>query len=105
MTDRFNKIATIAKHWAPRVNAEVLDLVISISVVDDVHDLRLDDMLADLDSFHVAHDIAGILKNLDHESKLLQNCWTPRFGRDWQEIQDAQSWENDLSLPQNTPSH
>lgn len=80
MRDRFGKMADIAKHWAPKLGVDVLDLVIDLSVVDDQHSLRLDDMLADLDSRHVAHDVAGIWNNLDRKEKILTGHWTPRFG-------------------------
>ena len=82
--DKFEKIATVAKYWGEKLGFEGMDimhLIIDIDVVNDLHDLRLDDMLADLDSDHVAHDISGIWNNLDRKSKTLCNNWTPRFGR------------------------
>ena len=82
--DIFEMIATVAKHWGEKLGFEgmdILDLIIDIDVVNDLHDLRLDDMLADLDSHHVAHDVAGIWNNLDRKSKTLRNDWTPRFSR------------------------
>tara|TARA_R100000951_G_C2510146_1_gene140165 strand:- start:28 stop:300 length:273 start_codon:yes stop_codon:yes gene_type:complete len=80
MTDRFNKIATIAKHWAPQLGTDTLSLAMALDAVDSLHSLRLDDMIADLDAGSVAHDVAGIWNNLDRKSKLLLNCWMPRFG-------------------------
>ena len=82
--DKFEKIATVAKHWGEKLGFEgkdILNLLIAIDVVNDLHDLRLDDMLAGLDSHHVAHDVAGIWNNLDRKSKTLMHSWTPRFGR------------------------
>ena len=82
--DKIEKIATVAKHWGEKLGFEgmdILDLIIDIDVVNDLHDLRLDDMLADLDSHHVAHDVAGIWNNLDRKSKTLRNDWTPRYSR------------------------
>ncbi len=82
--DKFEKIVTVAKHWGEKLGfegMEILDLIIDIDVVNDLHDLRLDDMLADIDSFHVHHDVIGIWNNLDRKSKTLMHSWTPRFGR------------------------
>jgi len=102
--DRLEKIAKIAKHYSctdPVSNAyKMLDLIMDIECVDKVHNLDLDRMLNDLDSFNVAHDVFGIWKHLDRKTKKLTGHWTPRFGRDWEETQDAQHWEHDKSLIQ-----
>lgn len=79
-TKRFKKIASIARHWSPKLGVDTLDLAMDIDAVDSLHSLRLDDMIADLDAGSVAHDVTGIWNNLDRKTKLLQNCWTPRFG-------------------------
>jgi len=46
----------------------------------------------------VAHDVLGIWRNLDKKTKKLTGHWVPRFGRDLEEIQDAQLWELEKSL-------
>ena len=58
---RFNKIASIARHWSPKLGVDTLDLAMDIDAVDSLHSLRLDDMIADLDAGSVAHDVAGRL--------------------------------------------
>ena len=40
--------------------------------------LRLDDLLV-ADDFNFLHDVAGINKHLDHETKQLRDCFSPRF--------------------------
>ena len=97
--DRLEKIAKIAKHYSKKISGlHCGDLTIEIDIVDKMHNLDLDFMLADLDSFDVAHDVLGIWRNLDRKTKKLTGHWVPRFGRDLEEIQDAQLWELEKSL-------
>jgi hypothetical protein len=107
--DRLEKIAKIAKHLRvsphnqdglTRLGRETdqMSLIMDIECVDKEYNLDLDFMLADLDSFDVAHDVIGIYRNLDRKTKKLTGQWLPRFARDWEEIQDAQLWELDKSL-------
>ena len=58
-----------------------LSLIMDIECVDKTHDLDLDAMLADLDSYSVVHDVLGIFEHLDRETKQLTDCWSPRFCR------------------------
>lgn len=58
-----------------------LSLIMDIECVDKTHNLDLDAMLADLDSYSVTHDVLGIFEHLDRETKQLTDGWTPRFGR------------------------
>ena len=95
MNDRFEKIAIIAKYFIERhpemsglsqmtieqEGASPLSLIMDIECVDKMHNLDLDRMLEDLDSFHVQHDVIGIWAQLDRKTKKLRNCWLPRFGR------------------------
>ncbi len=101
--DRFEKIVVIAKYFIERYpklsgqsqqeiechGASPLSLIMDIECVDRIHNLDLDRMLDDLDSWHVAHDVFGIHKYLDRETKQLTDCWTPRFGRP---RKDIHSW-------------
>jgi len=81
--DRLEKIAKIAKHYSKKISGlHCGDLTIEIDIVDKMHNLDLDFMLADLDSFDVAHDVIGIYRNLDRKTKRLTGHWTPRFGRE-----------------------
>ena len=107
--DRLEKIAKIAKHLRVSPHnqdgltrlgrsTDQMSLIMDIECVDKVHNLDLDRMLNDLDSFNVAHDVFGIWKHLDRKTKKLTGHWTPRFGRDWEETQDAQLWELEKSL-------
>ena len=89
--DRTDKIVKIAKHFAdmipgdngdiPNIHRNIFFLVMDIKCVDKMHKLALDSMLDDLDSVHVAHDVFGIYRYLDRETKQLTEGWTPRFGR------------------------
>ena len=99
--DRLEKIAKIAKHYSKKISGlHCGDLTMEIDIVDKMHNLDLDRMLEDLDSFHVQHDVIGIWMHLDRKTKKLRDCWLPRFGlgQDWEEIQDAQQWELEKSL-------
>ena len=75
---RFNKIASIARHWSPKLGVDTLDLAMDIDAVDSLHSLRLDDMIADLDAGSVAHDVAGIWNHLDRKTCLLYTSPSPR---------------------------
>ena len=95
---RLEKIAKLAEHY--RVNSSALDttghdsltrlgratdqcsLIMDIDYVDKIHNLDLDAMLADIGSYSVAHDVIGIYKHFDRQTKQLMDCWTPRYGRD-----------------------
>ena len=94
----FEKIDRIVKHFEDRIPGDRVDLMLDIGCVHKTHNLDLDSMLEDLDSPSVAHDVAGIYNYLDRKTKQLTRGWTPRFSRDWEEIQDAQDWEHDKSL-------
>ena len=104
--DRLEKIAKIAKHYSKKHmltsdtgrDYPLLDLIMDIECVDKEYNLDLDRMLDDLDSFDVTHDVFGIWRNLDRKTKKLTGHWVPRFGRDLEEIQDAQLWELEKSL-------
>ena len=61
-----------------------LSLMMDIECVDKTHNLDLDAMLADLDSYSVVHDVVGIFNHLDRETKQLTDCWSPRFGRSYE---------------------
>jgi|TARA_R110002033_G_scaffold5470_1_gene23618 hypothetical protein len=92
---RLEKIGKIAEHL--RTNpwnkngltplgreTDQLSLMMDIECVDKTHDLDLDAMLADLDSVSVVHDVVGIFNHLDRETKQLTDCWSPRFGRSYE---------------------
>ena len=92
---RLEKIGKIAEHlrtnpWnkngLTRLGRETdqLSLIMDIECVDKTHDLDLDAMLADLDSVSVVHDVVGIFNHLDRETKQLTDCWSPRFGRSYE---------------------
>jgi hypothetical protein len=73
--------------------------MMDIEYVDKVHNLALDSMLEDLDSFDVAHDVIGIYRHLDRKTKKLTGHWTPRFGRDWDYPQrDLPRWGKNSKL-------
>jgi len=112
MNDRFEKIAIIANYYIERYpelsgqshstieqeGASPLSLIMDIECVDKVHNLDLDFMLVDLDSFDVAHDVFGIYRNLDRKTEKLTGQWTPRFGRNLYSFDVAQLWESEKSL-------
>jgi hypothetical protein len=80
---RLEKIGKIAEHMLQNdwILTDQLSLMMDIECVDKTHNLDLDAMLADLDSYSVVHDVVGIFNHLDRETKQLTDCWSPRFGR------------------------
>lgn len=70
----------IAAHFDGKIaGLDRLSLVMDLDAVNDINPLDLEAMVKDLDSIHVAHDVFGIVKNLDRKNKTLLNGWTPRF--------------------------
>ena len=96
--DRLEKIAKLAAHYrvfrwrddGQRLSrltrlgraTDQCSLVMDIEYVDKLHNLDFDAMLADIDSYSVAHDVIGIYKHFDRQTKQLTDCWSPRYGRD-----------------------
>ncbi len=55
-----------------------LDLVMDLTAVHETSPLRLDDLLT-ADQVNFVHDIFGSVRNLNRETRQLENCWTPRY--------------------------
>jgi hypothetical protein len=57
-----------------------LSLMMDIEYVHQSNPLRLEDLLnADFGNF--AHDISGIINNINRSSQTLDNCFTPRYSK------------------------
>ena len=55
-----------------------LSLIMDIEAAHNECNLRLNDLLK-ADEFDFAHDIVGIQKNIDRDTKQLMNCFLPRY--------------------------
>ena len=55
-----------------------LSLIMDIEAAHKECNLRLNDLLK-ADEFDFAHDIVGIQKNIDRDTKQLMNCFLPRY--------------------------
>jgi len=83
MTNKENMIliSKIAKRGFPKLHdhyRSMLDLILDLNCVNDHTPLKLDDLLkADDQNFY--HDMIGICKNLNRSTKLLDNCFIPRY--------------------------
>lgn len=62
------------------VKRDFLDLEMDIEATHENCPLRLKDFL-NADNFNFAHDIYGIINNLNRESGELENCFLPRFSK------------------------
>lgn len=58
--------------------SNMADLVSTISKVNKINPLRLDDLLAS-DNFSFMHDVCGIVNNYNWMTGELENCFLPRF--------------------------
>ncbi len=56
----------------------MLEIMMDLEAVHDSVGLRLDELL-DADDFNFAHDVVGIAKHLNRETKQLEDCFLPRF--------------------------
>lgn len=72
-------IADRAVAMFKRFNVRIskLDILMDIDGVDEVCRLNLRELLEFPDS-DFSHDIGGILKNYNRDTKRLDNCFTPR---------------------------
>lgn len=57
-----------------------MSLMMDIEAVHAETGLKLDELL-NADDVNFSHDIVGIQKNLDRESKKLQNFFLPRYAK------------------------
>jgi len=55
-----------------------MSLLMDIEFTNEVNPMRLDDLLA-ADNGNFGHDISGILMNFNRETKVLDNCFSPRY--------------------------
>jgi len=78
--EKFEKYVEIAKR-AEKMGLLAFDrmsLIMDLQHTDDEFNLRLDDLL-NADDFNFAHDIVGIQRNFNRESKVMDNLFVPRF--------------------------
>ena len=78
-----NQIADKAVHvYADHdIRVDRLTIVMDISACHfGGQKLRLDDLLA-ADDFNFIHDVTGINRNLNRETYVLENCFSPRFSQ------------------------
>lgn len=60
-------------------NVDATSLSMDLTVVHNhIYKLRLAYLLA-ADDFNFAHDVAGIVNNLDRRTLTMRNCFLPRF--------------------------
>jgi hypothetical protein len=72
------QIAKRANRLYPR--RTIMDFDMDIEACHLSNPLRLKELL-EADEFNFAHDIYGIMNNLNRETGKLQNCFLPRFSK------------------------
>jgi hypothetical protein len=78
--ENFQKIVEIAKR-AEDMNLLMFDrfsLIMDLECAVEEFNLRLDEFL-NADNFNFSHDIVGIQKNINRQTKQFENCFLPRF--------------------------
>ena len=53
-------------------------LYMDLEVADDIFHLRFDDLL-NSDNGNFAHDVCGIQRHIDRQTKTILDCFVPRF--------------------------
>ena len=78
--ERFLKYVEIAEKAENMgiYNGERISLLMDIEHADNVFNLRLEDWL-NADNFNFAHDIVGIVNNIDRRNPTDFNLFVPRF--------------------------
>jgi len=80
--EKFESIVKIAER-AEQMNitsSDRLSLIMDIEAATDEFNLRLEELL-NADNFNFAHDVCGIQKNINRETKKIENFFVPRFAR------------------------
>ena len=75
------QIAYRAEKLYYKLTGQKLDTLATIKAITDVHscyNLRLKALLA-TDDGNFGHDVFGIIKNIDPETRALRNCFEPRY--------------------------
>lgn len=62
------------------VKRDFLDLTMDLCAAHEKCPLRLTDLFK-ADNFNFAHDIVGIINNLNRRTGELENCFVPRFAK------------------------
>lgn len=83
--ETYETIAAIARRAVEMaddlgVSYDHMTAVMDIDCVHKVTPLRLDELLA-ADDGNFGHDVFGIRRHLNRETKELENCFVPRFCR------------------------
>lgn len=73
------KIAAIADEKG-LIMFDKMSLIMDLECCMNLFELRLEEFL-NADDFNFAHDIVGIQKNLNRETKKMNNYFLPRFAR------------------------
>lgn len=66
-------------------NGERLTLLMDIENADKVFNLRLEDLL-EADNFNFAHDVVGIVNNIDRNNPTDFGLFVPRFAKKLKQI-------------------
>lgn len=74
-TDLINQITKKASTF---INHKQIDILMSISTAHIKTPLKLKELLNASD-FDLVHDVAGIIKHVDHKTGELKNCFLPRY--------------------------
>lgn len=63
------------------IRVDRMDVLLDVATCHfDAQKLRLDDLLA-ADDVNFAHDIGGLSRHLDRDTRKLMNCFSPRFSQ------------------------
>ena len=77
--EEFNLIQKIADRALDMgIADDHISAMMDLTVANKVFDLRLEELLSS-DSFYFAHDVAGIIKNINRETCSFNSLFVPRF--------------------------
>ena len=78
--DEMLKIVEIAKRAEGKglLMFDRMSLIMDIEVAHKQFNLKLDELLK-ADDLNFSHDIVGIQNNIDRKTKIIGNCFLPRY--------------------------
>jgi hypothetical protein len=75
-----NRAVEIGRAHQPDFRRSKMDIEMDIECVMESQPLDLDALLK-ADNFNFCHDVFGIARHLNRNTRLLEDCFSPRFSR------------------------
>lgn len=78
--ERIDLMVAIAERAEDKdlIASDRISLIMDLECADEEFHLRLEEFL-NTDPFNFSHDIVGIQRHLNRETRQMENCFVPRF--------------------------